>query len=98
MRFATDQNVSKGDRLHFKFNIFDEKTSMDIVIKTKVINVYEIDGSYQYGVKYYRFFYWYELYIIEKLIIAGELNSKSIDIAPNVLSKIIPKNTDNKNI
>jgi len=63
LRFRSKNQFDKGDKLMFELNSDDSTKDLSISIKAKLVNVYgdQPEGFYDYGVKFLRFHYWYEM-------------------------------------
>jgi len=70
LRFRSKDQYNKGDKLKFELQSTDDTSTLSLSIRAKVINDYGIssDGMYEYGVKFFRLLYWYEINCIHNYI------------------------------
>ena len=70
LRFSTKDQHEKGEKLKFELQGIDVKSALSLNIKAKVINDYgrNKEGLYEYGVKFFRLQYWYEINCIHNYI------------------------------
>jgi len=74
LRFRSDEAYSKGDRLKFILDSNDENASLSISIGARIVNDYggEAGKAHEYGAKFTRILYWYEMRSIHDFIYAYE--------------------------
>ena len=70
LRFRTLEQFKKGDRLKFELQSVDDSSSLSLCVRARIINDYGIngDGMHEYGVKFFRLLYWYEMNCIHNYI------------------------------
>jgi len=70
LRFRSGDQYKKGDKLKFEMQSTDEGSSLSLTIKARIINEYGsiVDGTFEYGVKFLRLLYWYEMNCIHNYI------------------------------
>ena len=70
LRFRSRDQYKKGDKLKFEMQSTDDKSILSLTIKAKIINDYgrNAEGLYEYGARFYRLPYWYEMNCIHNYI------------------------------
>ena len=70
LRFKSTDQYKKGDRLKFELQSVDDNATLSLTIRARVINDYgkKEDGLYEYGVKFFRLLYLYEMNCIHNYI------------------------------
>jgi len=69
LRFRTNLKFNKGDKLWFELRSSDENTALSLSIKGRVMNDYgQKNDMYDYGVKFFRVLYWYEMNCIHNFV------------------------------
>jgi len=70
LRFRSGDQYKKGDKLKFEMQSVDGNSVLSLSIKAKIINEYgsKADKTFEYGVKFYRLLYWYEMNCIHNYI------------------------------
>ena len=70
LRFQSKDQYKKGDKLKFELQSIDDNSTLSLSIRAKVINDYgdAADGLHEYGVKFFRLLYWYEINCIHNYI------------------------------
>jgi len=70
LRFRSKVQHNTGDRLKFELQSIDDTTSLSLSIGAKVINDYgkNSDEMYEYGVRFFRLLYWYEMNCIHNYV------------------------------
>ena len=70
LRFKSEDHYNIGDKLKFELQSTDSNSSLSLSIRAKVINDYgsNADGINEYGVKFFRLLYWYEINCIHNYI------------------------------
>lgn len=70
LRFRATNQYKKGDKLKFELQSVDGSSTLSLSIRAKVINEYgsKTDGTNEYGVRFFRLLYWYEMNCIHNYI------------------------------
>jgi len=70
LRFRSGDQYKKGDKLKFDLQSIDGSSALSLSIKAKIINEYgsKEDGMFEYGVKFFRLLYWYEMNCIHNYV------------------------------
>jgi hypothetical protein len=70
LRFRSKDQFKKGDNLKFEMQSINGDPALSLKIGAKVINVYEskTDGMFEYGVRFFRLLYWYEMNCIHNYV------------------------------
>ena len=94
LRFVSENLYRRGDKL--RFDISDSDLDLSITIRAKVINKYksEKEGMFDYGVRFYRVFYWYEKKCIDELLVYSSKNRNNV--LSNNISLVIAKETEKR--
>jgi len=76
LRFRSKDQHIKGDKLKFELRSIDDLAALSLSIKARLINDYgrNADGMYEYGVKFFRIPYWYEINCIHNYIYSHAKN------------------------
>jgi len=74
LRFKSKDQYKKGDKLKFELQSVDDSSALSLSIGAKVVNDYgaSADGMYEYGVRFSRLLYWYEMNCIHNYIYSRE--------------------------
>ena len=74
LRFVTPQKFAKDEKVSISFEIEDDGAKLQLSLSAKILNDYGVveDGRNSYGVKFSRFFSWYEMRLIEKIVWKSE--------------------------
>ena len=74
LRFKSGTEYKVGEKLKFELSSSDEVSNLSLNIKAKVVNDYgnKVDGVYEYGVRFYRLLYWYEMNCIHDYVYQRE--------------------------
>ena len=74
LRFVSPQKFEKDEKVNVSFEVEDDGARLQLSLNAKVLNDYGTvdDGRYSYGVKFSRFFSWYEMRLIEKIVWKNE--------------------------
>ena len=74
LRFVSPQKFEKDEKVSVSFEVEDDGAKLQLSLNAKVLNDYGTadDGRYSYGVKFSRFFSWYEMRLIEKIVWKSE--------------------------
>ena len=70
LRFKSNTVYKLGDKLRFELNSSDENSNLSLSIRAKIINDYgsKDEGVYDYGVRFFRLLYWYEMNCIHDYV------------------------------
>jgi hypothetical protein len=70
LRFRSASKRAIGDKLLFELHSTDKNASLSLSIRAKVINDYgsKAEGQHEYGVRFYRLLYWYEMNCIHDYV------------------------------
>ena len=70
LRFRSGNRYKQGDKLKFEMQSIDDSSALSLSIKAKIINEYgsKTDGMFEYGVKFFRMLFWYEMNCIHNYI------------------------------
>ncbi|MCL2152870.1 MAG: PilZ domain-containing protein [Oscillospiraceae bacterium] len=70
LRFRSKEQYKKGDKLKFEMQSANDDPALSLSIGARVINVYgsETDGMFEYGVRFFRLLYWYEMNCIHNYV------------------------------
>ena len=70
LRFRSASQYSIGEKLRFELSSTDKNASLSLSIRAKVINDYGSKGNglYEYGVRFFRLLYWYEMNCIHDYV------------------------------
>jgi len=81
LRFRSKDQYKSGDKLKFELQSVDDSSTLSLSIRAKVINSYGIDADdmYEYGVKFFRLLYWYEMNCIHNYIYSRGKPDKSCE-------------------
>jgi len=76
LRFRSAAQYKAGDKLRFELSSTGEKSDLSLSIKAKVVNDYgsSSEGLHEYGVRFYRLLYWYEMNCIHDYVYQFEKN------------------------
>jgi len=74
LRFKSTAQYKRGDKLKFELQSVDDNSSLSLSIRAKVINEYasNTDSMHEYGVRFFRLLYWYEMNCIHNYIYSKE--------------------------
>jgi len=74
LRFKSETQYRNGDTLKFGLQNVEDSPPLSLSIKAKVINSYGRDdeGLYEYGVKFTKLSYWYEINCIHNYIYSNQ--------------------------
>ena len=70
LRFKSSTEYKKGEKIMFELNSNDQTSNLSLTIKAKIVNDYgpNRDGVHEYGVKFSRTLYWYEMNCIHNYV------------------------------
>ena len=70
LRFRSKEKFQNGDIVKIELSSEDEKVSLNLVIKGKIVNDYGkvTEDKHEYGVKFSRFLYWHEMNSIHDFV------------------------------
>jgi hypothetical protein len=76
LRFRSKDQFKKGDNIKFEMQSLDGDPTLSLKIGAKVINVYgsNTDGMFEYGVRFFRLLYWYEMNCIHNYVYSAGKN------------------------
>ena len=74
LRFVSSQKFEKDEKVSVSFEVEDDGAKLQLSLNAKILNDYgeTEDGRFSYGVKFSRFFSWYEMRLIEKIVWKNE--------------------------
>ena len=70
LRFRSEAQYKVGDKLKFELRSIDDSSDLSLSIGAKLINDYgtKADGKHEYGVRFFRLLYWYEMNCIHNYV------------------------------
>jgi len=95
LRFVSNYQFHKGEKLRLSIN--EVKSNLSLNIKAKIINAYgkNSDNKYEYGVRFYRVFYWYEKKCIDEQLVYS-LQNREATINDNITLELTKKTEKNQ--
>ena len=74
LRFVSPHKFEKDEKVSVSFEIEDDGAKLQLSLNAKILNDYgePESGKHSYGVKFSRFFSWYEMRLIEKIVWKSE--------------------------
>ena len=74
LRFVSPHKFAKDEKVNISFEVEDDGAKLQLSLSAKILNDYGAaeDGRHSYGVKFSRFFSWYEMRLIEKIVWKNE--------------------------
>ena len=70
LRFRSKNRYKAGDKLWFELRSSDANSELSLSIRGKIVNEYggESDSLHEYGVRFFRLLYWYEMNCIHNYV------------------------------
>ena len=74
LRFKSGSGFKSGEKLKFELHSSDGGSNLSLNIKAKIVNDYgnKDDGVFEYGVRFSRLLYWYEMNCIHDFVYMRE--------------------------